>query len=399
MIISKNKVYTLLFGLFILAFMLNSVTIINLKLFYLLIPIIFTYYLGIKNIRIYPENKLSFLFLMSSILSLLFPLFEYNYILLNHTFLVIIDLLIVFLLMLIFSNVIEIKYFRIFSNISIVSTFILLIDFLILHTGSRYQAFFNDPNYLNILLLLFLFIIIFDFENTNDMLFLRKTIVFISIILLLLLSIVTASRSGILGIFVFLSFYLLHLLKKYRLELIFKKIVLLILIFILIFSFNIINIQDQVNYVISRFFAGVGNSDYGSAYMRIIEIKNGFNLIKKNPMIFLFGSGIGTTNLTEWYSNFSIDPTFHTTRIHNTIIGILVEQGIISLIIFIFFNFYLFILIWKKNNVNKFLFLGFLFGQLFISFFIWTVTFTPFWISFFILGKLSREQNFDNISR
>lgn len=398
MLAIKDKSFTILLGLFILAFTLNSVRINNFKLFYLLIPI-FIYYLGIKDVKIYIENKIFFWFLMSSTLSLLFPFISYNYILLNHTFFVIIDLLIIFLLMLAFSNIIEIEYWKMISNISIVGTFILFIHFLISYNGGRYQGFFNDPNYFNTSLLLFLFIIIFDFENTNYMSFLRKTIIFVSIISLLFLSIVTASRSGILGIFVFLFFYILHYFKKNKLILTLKTILILMLIFVLIYSFNIINIKDQVNYVLSRFFSEAGSSDYGSAYMRIIEIKNGFKLIRKNPMTFFLGSGIGTTSLTEWYSNFSINASFRTTRIHNTIIGILVEQGIIGLIIFIYFNFYLLILIWKKNNLNKFLFLGFLFGQLVISLFVWTVTFTPFWISFFIIGKLTREENFDNISR
>lgn len=390
MTISKNKVYTLIFGLFIVAFMLNSVSFGSLKLFYLFIPAIFLYYIGIKKIIVYPENYLFFTFLLISTFSFLFPLMNNNLLLLKGSISVFIDLFIIFLLILVFSNIIDMKYFEIFSNWSIVGSFILLAHFLLYYSGGRYEGFFNDPNYFNSLLLLFLFIIIYNLEKTKEMFFLKRAISFIAIISLVLISITTASRSGILSIIVFFLFYVIYFIKRYNFKRLLKVIFLLVLVFILIYSLNFINIQDKINYILSRFFSQPGSSDYGSGYMRIIEIRNGINLIRKKPLVFCFGSGLGTTSITEWYSNFSVDNSFRTSRIHNTFMSVLVEHGIFSFFVYIILILYFIYLIIKSNDFSKYIILGLFMGQMLLSSFVWTITFTPFWISLFLGAKLSR---------
>lgn len=389
--INKNikieNIYSFFIGLLIFTFTLNNLSIGSIKMFYLIIPIILSYFIfKYKEIKLYTENRIFILFCALSFLTLAIVTFKGDYNITKHIISSNLKILCIALICIVMSNIIDFKSIKIFSNISIIITCILSFDFFINFDGYRYQGFFNDPNYFNSAILLLIFINII--ELNNNICNLKKIILMISIILLTFLQIATASRSGIFGILVFWLFILKYSKDKKGIICLCTYLGVIVTVIYICYDANLFNIQHTVKYLIERILMK-SNNDYGSAMMRFSEMYNGLNIIAIYPLALFIGIGTGSTTMVKWFSKFAVNDDY-ITRIHNTYVSVLIENGILSLIVFIMLIIFILRLLTKSKNEYKYIYFSLLSSQLIMSGFIWTIDFIPFWISIYIICKLSR---------
>lgn len=389
-----DSIFNCILAVLLFLFNLNSINIKGIKVFYLIIPFILIYFLLKKKINLYLENKLFFLFVFLSFISAFTGFINNESSLSKDVIFESLILLLIGIICLFVTNVITIRHIEIYSKISIILSLIFFIDYLKNFDGYRYQGFFNDPNYFNssILLLIFFNIMCFEIINSN----IKKNIIFFSNLILIFVSISTASRSGILGLSIFMVFYILYILTHKGYLHLLKSLIMIIIVTIFIYNFDLMNIKSNFSYLVERILMKSSN-DSGSAMMRFSEARNGLNLMKENPISLILGNGTGVTTNINWFSNYVVSLISHVTRVHNTYMALLVENGILGLFTFLLTIFTPLILTIKNlKNDYKYIYIGLGFSQIAIAFFIWNIKFIPFCISFFIIGKFYRENKEDN---
>ncbi len=391
MAINTKKVYQFVFAIFILTFTLNSIRVYGrLKLFYLFIPILITYFFVQKKIKLSYENTILLLLAILSSVTVISSYLSYSYSVIFNAFYSMSTLFVLSILCIIYSNILDISSLNLFAKFSVIGTITLVIDFLYNFNGNRYGGFFGGPNYFNSLIILFITFIILNMEINHNTVSKFKYIVFcISIIVLTIISLFTASRSGLLALIILYVFYFIYSVKKNGIIKTSCIFVFIIVITIVLINFTVLDITGQFEYLMTRIIFEKGSSDWDSSMMRINEIVMGINMVKERPITLLVGSGIGSTDMLDWFVLYCDNLAFETSRIHNTYLSVLFEQGIISLLVFIYLILYVIYKILMNNNDMKYLYLGILLSQLAISTFIWNLTFTPFWITFFTVSQVS----------
>lgn len=234
-----------------------------------------------------------------------------------------------------------IQYFKIFALLKIDT-------FKLLPKDVAYSTFGNKNFFAGFLVLVIpLSLSLFCYEQK-----LLKKIVFLITFLILLFSLlITFTRGAYIGIFAgIVTFFLLNLisLKKYFVKIIVIILIISICLSIILLKLNIFeNVKDAV--------VSIFSFSHGTNLMRITTYKSFFRAAIKNP---LTGVGIGTFQLTfpffrdELYSSKGL--THNTLHAHNEYLEILGEQGIIGLVLFLWFIYILLYLSIKKFFTSKY---------------------------------------------
>lgn len=214
------------------------------------------------------------------------------------------------------------KVFLMIRKASFVGIIFLLIAYLIgggRFFSFRYMGFFNDPNQMSFWILCSIAI----YLSLSKNIYLSSIIIVSGVFLVLL----TASRSGLLGLFLILFGFLLniyHLIEKKRIFII-APLVFFILLMVLLTSQSFLE---------SSFLDTSNNSLITKSLNRLLETDvesqlgvRGYDLPKKYPEYLLFGAGQGGLDY-----RFGKDA-----EIHSTWVGIFFYYGIIGLLIFLSF--------------------------------------------------------------
>lgn len=225
----------------------------------------------------------------------------------------------------------------------------------------RYQGLYNDPNYYVSSLIVGTYLCIKSIETSEN--WIIKGIAIVSILYALYIILLTQSRGGILALGLFALVYIPQLYQKYR------KLTVLGLILLVASSGSIyLRFQDGFDSVVSR-FNGDRQADINGANSRITEIESAVRGIEEMPIYLVIGSGLGSTgHHTSVYENEH--------RIHNTIVSLLFENGLIGLLLYLGLFWYLAENAYYYDKVSLALVLA-LFLQ---SLTIWVMPFLPFWL-------------------
>ena len=233
---------------------------------------------------------------------------------------------------------------NLFSIGILVSSVMVIFLFPIEKFSNNFRLFFpyGDPNYVS-----FIFgsyaLIIYSFFYNGLKKNLSSQINVIAIIICLIIVILTASRGGLLSFAITLIFLIKRNISIPKLILLGSLVLLVVSTFN--FNFNFINDINAFN----RFLNPV-KSDVGALNSRFQETAVTFDSFTNNPQLYIFGNGLGSSNITS--NTYS-----HQFRIHNTFVSVFNDSGIIGLIFFLIFIFRLFYYNFWKASIFLFLFI------------------------------------------
>lgn len=394
MSLNKKNIYLLILGILIILYMLNTfLEIGGVKVFNFLIPFIFLYYLFNPIIKVNNELIILFLFLLFIFISIFCG--EYNEIdsniLLHNAFRIGVIFFILFPLYYCYPY--NYKLFDKLFLLSIVFTVLSNLTYYFLYYDhiNRFRATFGNPNEFS-LVLVFMIYFMFYYIKMYGLSFKRKFIRSVSIVLLILglnlLVLITLSRSGIIILGVFYIFYIFSIRKSIK---IYGKICIFIFCTIILITLSYY-FSKQIGLLITRFTDSEGTV---SSHMRLDQINAGINLLIKHPLQIILGSGIASTEDTEWFKNFyDISYQYFPHRIHNTIFSVLIENGVIGVILFIYYNLIVLIKIIKSKSNFKYAVLG-----IFIAIFLYSqaayiLYFFPYWLGMILISlQIDRLNN------
>jgi hypothetical protein len=138
-----------------------------------------------------------------------------------------------------------------------------------------------------------------------------------------------------------------------------------------------------------RFFS---ESEVQGGMSRIYEMLAGINNIAEYLPLSLIGCGLGSTEVTSFFSSFFPTYASITPRVHNTYFSVLVENGILGFMLFIFILYKNFKILFRLKNKYPEFFALFI-ASLINSLFIWNLYFLPFYvIVFYIPILLSKKE-------
>jgi hypothetical protein len=380
--ISYDLVYSVFFAAFILLYCFNSVEISGIKLFYFITPLLLL--LGVRKLKKKFPNKnviLAFV-LITGIGSLFSIVFEFNTSLIPFfTFLIV---LISILPIIFIKNIKWLRQGVVVADLIFLIQSYSLVDY---KTIGRFEGFFNDPNYFCIVIIMFQYLLTLFIQNEKSNL--KKTIYHSLIFLHLPLIIFTASRSGIGGEFIFLSFYGYTYFNRASYFIKFATIVVLLIGSVKAYSV----FSEQINYTVERMI-GKKTSDKMSSKSRIFEANAGVEAINTYPIILFVGSGIGSSNNESWFKRYFENPNYYH-RLHSTPIALIVEHGGLALLIYAIFQLKIFLILWRsklKIDIGVFLSINFM------AIFIWTVSFLPYWVVLFFITRRIYHDRYQNIT-
>jgi len=385
--------------LFILSYCLNfKLKIEFVKFFYFWAIIILLFinsnFLISKRIKI---DSLQIFYILFILLSLIGA--SVSFLLISNPVLVLKDIFVLIFIFFLNQFIFSYSDIKSFSHILFLSallyfTFLFISDFdLITIANYRYRGGFNDPNYLNLLLLLILTSSFISIKTTKNKLIklVASCVIFISIFF----SLHTLSRSGIIALLsFFITYFILSIINIIKNPKKFVPNLQIMLIFVAsLLIFSILPIKNIVLNIQTRFTLE-SLSDLGSAQLRIEEIKAGLSLIKEKPYLILTGIGVGATNDIVWFKDYFGNTAPFPVRIHNTSVSLIVENGLINFIIFlgIIITSFFYIFKYKKfDDKNLYIpILCLIIACIILSQFIWTVYFLPLWLSLVTYPSLYR---------
>lgn len=233
--------------------------------------------------------------------------------------------------------------------------------------GWRFYGFYNDPNYLALSMLCGVY---FGMQMLyNNKRFLYNIVSIMSIIMCCYVIFLTQSRGGILSLIILI---IINGVGIYRHN---KKVLITLVCFATI-GLLVLSIRyfDVLNIVFDR-FSGNKLSDVEAASSRLIEIQFALNALISNPIDLIFGTGIGFTNTMSYEYQY-----FY--RIHNSLIALIYENGLVATCIFCL-SFY-FLLKKVKSNLSNLAFCLSLFLE---SMTVWVIVYLPFWFGIFLAWK------------
>ena len=388
----QRKLYYLLLALFFVVYCLNSVTLQGVKIFYLLVPFLFPYYILIVKKRRNTLVTLMDTFIIFSVISLLFNTDHASFRPVFVLFCITAVLYPMFHLKDVLMDLVE--WIVLLTPALILLWYILYFS----TTPYRFSGFFNDPNYFSqtLNLLIFLNVIPFCYRQRLKLNVFYIYLGIINAFLLVPLFVFTSSRSGFLAFFVLIFCVLLHEYVLLHNNVYRKLKVLLLSCFVLAISgyTTFKYFPDQANHILRRFRAE-SQSDKSSAYRRVREIEVGLSVFSKSIDTVFFGIGLSSSRNLDWFGDFFFGEDIRENRIHNTFLSVLVENGIIGfcLYITIISRIFMFLLSQKSEVIL----LGTFLSQLVSSLFIYNITFMPFWLGLFFVynfkGYLSENRN------
>ena len=232
-------------------------------------------------------------------------------------------LLSIFLISIVFIS--YIPNFDIFKIIFIQSIFLNLIT--LFENNERVFSTLGQPNYLGIILVLG---IIYSIENS-----IKKKIYLIAAIFLMFGLIKTASITSILSLFIYLTLLIIRNYKKYWKYFLLTGTTLIILLFT-----NSLTKEKFIdNY--NLFFSNKETRVTDSIMVRFSIWEDSFPIINESFKNFLIGTGPETFSLKyEMYRGRNINHTSEWNSLidksHNYYLELLIEEGILILILFIF---------------------------------------------------------------
>ncbi len=247
--------------------------------------------------------------------------------------------------------------------------------------GYRYGGFQGDPNCfsmaMNILVYSSGYILLHSKHS------IKRVIALINIASIAPLVFASASRSGVLCLLFLVGISVYSNIKKHLLGTV------LILSLAVVFGGSYLGVfGSQIENTVSRFFNS-SDSDRQSFDYRFQEFEIAINLLGENPEYLL--CGIGFSQSVNAHKNFS-QQYYHGGRAHNTYMSVLMEQGIVGFVLFIWFLIDIGLSIWHCRSLDDGWMRVVLYGALLLFIFtIFSLPFLPFWFALYL------AQNF-NIS-
>lgn len=380
--IYKHNLYLFTFGSLVILYMLNQFAEINnIKMAYFMVPVVLIVYLY-KKIKITKEIKILIFFIFILYVNLLHAVtypFELNIVFKSTN-----NLLIILLMIIPFFSLYKTNY-RLFDKLFLFSIIITIISnyyyyFNYYDHMERFRGTFGNPNEFALILVMMSYFILYLLHIEKR----SKYFIFISIILLFMLSslvLITLSRSGIILLILLYLFYFYSIRKNLN---IFMKLLIGIIFFSMIL-FVYYTFSEEINFLIDRF-----KNSTGSTNSRFDQIEAAINLLKHYPSSIIFGTGLSATADIQWFSKFYIHHSIEEiVRIHNSLFSLLVETGFLGLVTYLYLHFVIFLKIIKQKNHIKYLLIGCLVSMFLYSQFAYIVYFFPYWLGLAILSNHS----------
>lgn len=383
--VSVNLIFKVLFFLLLTSLYLQKFNIdigFSLKPFMIVLSIIVFIFMLFKIKIINKCFIYEYFFLTFFVFSVIRGYFSYYKIVYFRLFL---GFIIVFLLYVFSSSIIYKLKIRIIFRLIIQSSMVFLFLSLSLYIfGNRFNHFgaeldrgmyrltgtVVDPN----IFVIFLSIILgVSFHYSIE----GKKKYYIPLIISLISLLLTFSRGGILGIIFFLIIYYIRY-QKLKVNMIFKVLSLIIILFILVGVFNTYTDMDLASIINNRISDLSGSG-------RLKTWTNAINLIKMKPIF-----GIGLYNFLPY--NIRLFNDYH--YAHNTYLEIITENGIIGALFFIGFLF--FFIMNRPKNKYAYLIKLIIYSQLFMLFFLSGIINEFVYFSFALYKGLNMKKTFDN---
>lgn len=256
----------------------------------------------------------------------------------------------------------------------------------------RFTGTFEDPNYYGGLIILFITVFLIKIFIAKSKFVIVYWILILSSFLILLF---TFSRSVYLSFLVFLIVLFFFYYKNFVRKPLVIFLVFIVSIFSIFIVFKLIlpmvNLEPFLKYIEWRFFS---ESEIAGGMSRLYEILAGCNLFFSEFPLSIIGVGTGSTETHSFFSKYihyytiNIEP-----RIHNTFVSILVENGVVGVIIFVFLLKRNYDYINKYGSKYKPFAMSLFFGLLVSSAFVWNLYFLPFFIGVFYIPRLLSKES------
>lgn len=252
----------------------------------------------------------------------------------------------------------------------------------------RFQGFYDDPNYLCTTLLVFFFICILGYLRLETKY--ARYINAASMVVIIVLILMTLSRTGLFCVSFLLLMFLLGTIKKHLLKVVFVAILSLFVIHH--YASDFINAEYALIY--ERVFDNSDNIESAGEHRAELSKQN-IRFILDNPQYVAFGLGPGSTDGEQAKKISGLAPYRKShSRDHNTWTSCFSEYGIVALFFFmlIFYRISRSVKCQRKGTI-KYVCVGFFVVLLLFSFSIWQMTYLPFWWGVFLLSNFKLSEN------
>ncbi len=392
---NKNIFLFLFSGVFL--FYLLKLEILNIQISYFLT--IFSLYLFLifallsKKIKIDTEFIIFLFYLINQSLLgyLLFGILDFN----EGSRVFFVSLLVIgnCILYLIFSGYIPLYKF-INALFVLGSIYLLYSSFLFIKTFSEFGSFFRftsnfqDPNYFTLLLILIMTVLMIKLRQNSGLL---AVIIYTLIMLDVFLIIMTFSRTGYISL---IGFFVTLLVYEKRHIITLKNVLkFCCLIFLILFFVNYLGWDNFISFIEWRFFS---ESERTGGISRFYEIKAGINLFLTEFPKTLLGTGIASTEVTDFFAKYYTDDIGIQPRIHNTYISIFVENGPFGLFMFLYLLRRSLLYIKYYGADYKAYYMALYVSCLISSMFVWNLYYLPFFIGVFYLPFMLKNKALTN---
>jgi len=392
---SIENIYFLFFFLFLTMYSFNKISTLTsgIKIYYFFIPILYIVYFVRSKLIISSSIKILLLFMSLQFLSLINTFIYHPSVLENVLFNLIRETVIILLLIPLYSF--YLKKEKLFNTLLLFIALEVALSNLIYYIyfydfAGRFQGMFGGSNEFAYMMVLLIYIIYYNFYKYP-----KLKLKFIWIIILLILHamvIVTLSRTAILGLIIFyiFSFPYFHTKFKYWQ----KVLILIIMGLIIIYTYDFFSKTFEL--LIDRFTNSEGSNSLGS---RMWEILAAINMIEENPFSIILGNGTSITSSPIFLKYYSGLTGGLGTRVHNSYFALIVENGIVSFSLFLFFIFHILKKIYFLNDPFKYVILGFFIFTISFLGTIYLFYFLPFWFALFLIVAHIKFLNKNNLKR
>jgi len=372
-------IYLFAFFVMLMLYGVNKVLALgSLKLFYVMIPLLYSIYFLKYDFEVSKGIRIIFIFIFAISISMVNTMI-FHIDALGHVVGNLLRLYIV-ILMLIPMYGFYVKDDRLFNIFIIIFAAEMAFAnifhyFFVYDFADRFQGTFGGANEFAFTLVSLIYYTYFSFYRTPNLK--MKWLFIIALILLHVVVLFTLSRTAILGTIIF---YFISLPYFHKHVANWQKIVIFIFIFIgIIVAVN--TFEKTIELMIERFTGEKGAGSIGSRYY---EIMAGINLLADNPISVIFGTGMSISG-SEIFPDFYRGIGGMGTRIHNSYSSMIIEDGLFTMFSFIYFISYTLKKIFLLKDDFKYVMLAFMtFILIFLST-IYLLYFLPFWLALFMI--------------
>ncbi len=376
------SIYPLIFSLFLILYGFNKVLIVGgVKLFYLFVPVLISYIFIVKKFIIPRELKIILLISFVMILSVVSTLVYYPDALKTVIF-ANIRVFLIFLILIPFYTIYLENPHRIDRYLPLV-IFVFMVSnivhyFFFYDFSDRFEGVFGGANEFAAMLIFYIYVSYYLLSKSPGKFY--KMLLLISLLGLHLLVFVTLSRGALIGLglfYLFAGFYFKQSLSSGQ-----KKFVLLVVVLLGLVSLNFLTQSAEL--FAKRFTGSEGKHSLES---RSHEIEASFNMLSEHIDTIVLGNGTSISSDMYTFRNFYDDKNYdvRAMRIHNTYIALLTENGILVLMLFLYYLFEVARKAWKCANPFKYAILGYGAFSMFFMLFIYMFYFLPFWLGLFLI--------------